>query len=164
MESKKERDLSIGLVAYFYDPSSFSKLFNYFNVSNDYETCNGTDTTIEIRDVSYENLKELLKIKDETVPYLIDVRNRSEIVETYLLPKAVNVPLHELNEAFRLPKDKFQEKYGKYKAEKSHSNLIIYCRSGARAVEGYRCLYSMGYINIKRYKGSYLEWNERLEQ
>lgn len=51
-----------------------------------------TNTNIKINDVSYENLKKLLDTKDETTPYLIDVRNKSEILETSLLPKAVNVP------------------------------------------------------------------------
>ena len=51
----------------------------------------------------------------------------------------------ELTEAFSLPDDEFEQKYGAPKPPKDVDNLVVYCRSGVRAAAGCEELSKLGF-------------------
>ena len=107
------------------------------------------------RDIHYQALKEYLKLDS---PFLIDVRNRSELNSPGQIPGSVCVPLHEiLHGAFELPSRDFKERYGFEKPTKS-SVLVLTCRSGRRILVAENYLKSYEYQNIRVYPGSFKDW------
>lgn len=98
------------------------------------------------------------RMVSEKTGILIDVRNPPELEDTGKIGDAINVPLGELTEAFNLPDDEFERKYGAPKPPKDADNLVVYCRSGVRAAAGCEELGKLGFDNVKRYAGSMNEW------
>jgi len=78
---------------------------------------------------------------------LLDVRTSEEFKAGHL-PKAVNIPRGTLE--FMI---------GKHYPEKD-VEIVVYCRTDARAALCARCLSDMGYTNIKNLKGAFKAWGE----
>ena len=78
---------------------------------------------------------------------LIDVRTSEEFKAGHL-PKAVNIPRGTLE--FLI---------GKHYPQKD-LEIIVYCRTDARAALCARSLSDMGYTNVKNLKGAFKAWGE----
>ncbi|XP_071527782.1 rhodanese domain-containing protein CG4456-like [Panulirus ornatus] len=108
--------------------------------------------------IAYEELRQALEA--DTV-LLIDVRNRWELEETGRLPRSVNLPLPEIEEAIKLSEDEFMRKYGFPKPMPEATNVVLTCRSGRRIQVAWKKLEPLGYCNVRLYFGSYLDWKAR---
>ena len=93
--------------------------------------------SIENKEISYKNLKELMKNK--TV-YLIDVRSNQEYEEGHL-DGAINISLYNI--------EKQIVNYVKNKTD----IIILYCSSGGRSREAKRILENLGYEEVYNLKG-----------
>lgn len=111
---------------------------------------------IKTNDVTASDVERMV---NEKSGILIDVRNPNELEETGKIGDAINVPLGEISEAFNLPDDEFEKKYGAPKPPKDADNLVVYCRSGVRAMSGCEELSKLGFDKVKRYPGSMMEWS-----
>ncbi|CAH8614658.1 unnamed protein product [Heterobilharzia americana] len=91
--------------------------------------------------IDVDSLKEMMKrgsIK------LIDVREPDELKEAGEIPNAVNIPLDQIEEAFRMDEVAFREKYKIEKPDIS-DNLVFSCRSGVRSMRALKIVQDMGY-------------------
>ena len=93
--------------------------------------------SIENKEISYKNLKELMKNK--TV-YLIDVRSNQEYDEWHL-DGAINISLYNI-----------EKQIGNYVKNKTDI-IILYCSSGGRSREAKRILENLGYEEVYNLKG-----------
>lgn len=93
--------------------------------------------SIENKEISYKNLKELMKNK--TV-YLIDVRSNREYEEGHL-DGAINISLYNI-----------EKQIGNYVKNKTDI-IILYCSSGGRSREAKRILENLGYEEVYNLKG-----------
>ena len=93
--------------------------------------------SIENKEISYKNLKELMKNK--TV-YLIDVRSNQEYEEGHL-DGAINISIYNI-----------EKQIGNYVKNKTDI-IILYCSSGGRSREAKRILENLGYEEVYNLKG-----------
>ena len=93
--------------------------------------------SIENKEISYKNLKELMKNK--TV-YLIDVRSNQEYEEGHL-DGAINISMYNI--------EKEISNYVKNK----NDLIILYCSSGGRSREAKKTLENLGYQHVYNLKG-----------
>lgn len=80
----------------------------------------------------------------KTAPYLLDVRTQEEFAEGHV-PHAANIPVQELETRLaEVPKDR---------------DVVVYCRSGARATRAAALLREKGYTRISEMTGSMMAWD-----
>jgi rhodanese-related sulfurtransferase len=91
------------------------------------------------------------KIENGEDIILLDVRQPEEYEEIHLRD-ALLLPVEELS-------GQTLEKIGLGNASKD-KEIIIYCRSGARAQVAYNIMSSLGYTNIKSSAGGMIHWQE----
>lgn len=89
-----------------------------------------------------EDAKQLIK---EKKAQLVDVRT-SEEFETSKLPKAINIPLQDI------------DKLGVFMLNKSLP-VVLFCRSGQRSHMAMQILMAQGFSEVHNL-GSYRVWNE----
>ncbi|KAK1787754.1 hypothetical protein P4O66_016230 [Electrophorus voltai] len=104
--------------------------------------------------VTYEQLKEMIATGNVQ---LFDVRNPDEFEEGSI-PGATNIPLGDLEKAFRLTPDQFRQHYGVSMPEKSDCNFILHCQRGRRSLTALETLKPLGYVRARHYAGGYSEW------
>jgi len=111
----------------------------------------------QIQDVEFEELQKGLE--DDSL-VLVDVRDSEELKVQGRIPKAINIPLPEIPDAFRnLSDDQFKEKYG---FAKNADNLVFSCRSGRRAEAAINHVFEGGASqNFKLYRGSFMDWEAK---
>jgi rhodanese-related sulfurtransferase len=97
--------------------------------------------------ISPKEAKERLASGEKV--FLIDVRTPEEYKEGHI-PKSILVPL-----------DSLRGKIEKAVPQKD-SEIIVYCRSGARAGTGQSELIKMGYTNVKNL-GGIMSWPYEIE-
>lgn len=110
------------------------KMVKFFKIINKNYT-RGSD---EIREIDYEELKELL-IEDNDIE-IVDIRSPQEFEEKRI-KYAINIPLYELNkkaESLLPDKDKL---------------IVLYCGCGIRSKKAYKILKEKGYTNLYSLKG-----------
>ena len=92
----------------------------------------------DVREIDYENLKELIK-SDEKIK-IVDIRSPQEFEEKRI-KYAINIPLYDLKKRYkRLLSDKDEI-------------IVLYCGSGIRSKKAYKILKEEGYANIYSLKG-----------
>ncbi|XP_023336817.1 thiosulfate sulfurtransferase/rhodanese-like domain-containing protein 3 [Eurytemora carolleeae] len=106
-------------------------------------------------DLSFEGLKKSLELERIL---LIDVRNRSELVDPGQIPGSVNLPLHEIPQAFELSPQQFEEKYNFTVPEPLDRNIVLTCRSGKRILVAKERMEALGYEYLRLYRGSFNDW------
>ncbi len=97
--------------------------------------------------ISPKEAKERLASGDRV--FLIDVRTTEEYKEGHI-PKSILVPL-----------DSLRGKIEKVVSDKN-SEIIVYCRSGARAGTAQNEMIKMGYTNVKNL-GGIMQWPYEIE-
>ncbi len=91
-----------------------------------------------IREISYRELKELIKTNTEIE--IVDIRSPQEYAENKIR-FAINIPLYDLKkEASKLLKDK-------------NKTIILYCQHGSRSKKAYEILENQGYTNLYSLRG-----------
>lgn len=99
---------------------------------------NNTRNMNSVREIDYENLKELIK-SDEDIK-IVDIRSPQEFEERRI-KYAINIPLYDLNKksSCLLPdKDKL---------------IVLYCGCGIRSKKAYKLLEEKGYTNLYSLEG-----------
>jgi len=113
----------------------------------------------KVQDIEFEELKQGL---DGDTLVLIDVRDSEELKVQGRIPKAINIPLPEIPDAFRnLTDDQFKEKYG---FAKNADNLVFSCRSGRRAEAAINHVFegsSSPQQPFRLYRGSFMDWEAK---
>lgn len=107
-----------------------------------------------MQSISREELKKLIDTGRNYV--LIDVREKEEL-NYGMIPTAKNIPLHEIQEAFSLSEQGFQEKYAFPKPQKNDT-VIFYCRTGGRSAMATTSAEQQGFLSAKNYAGSIYDW------
>eukprot|EP00092_Neocalanus_flemingeri_P028068 GFUD01030473.1.p1 GENE.GFUD01030473.1~~GFUD01030473.1.p1 ORF type:complete len:233 (+),score=69.59 GFUD01030473.1:70-768(+) len=105
--------------------------------------------------VDFNSLSMLLQ---ENRIILLDVRNSTELVNPGKIPGSVNVPLHEIPEAFLLGPEQFLEKYKFQLPAKDARNVVLTCRSGRRVKVAIKRLEPLGFTRLRNYEGSFKDW------
>ncbi|XP_030556307.1 rhodanese domain-containing protein CG4456 [Drosophila novamexicana] len=109
---------------------------------------------------SYEEVKD---VPNQPSTYLVDVRNKTELAETGVLPASINIPLPDLEKAFNLPDKDFEKSYGRVKPP-IDAVLIFSCKAGGRAARAANLAKTLGFFNAKAYAGSWTEWEQKQGQ
>ena len=105
--------------------------------------------------ISFKELKEAL-ILDSI--FLIDLRTRSEIASKGKIPKSFSIPIEELfHGALEMTNKNFHNRYGFKKPIKS-VELIVFDSRGKYATQAGKYLKSLGYQQVKVYKGGFDDW------
>ncbi len=99
----------------------------------------------QIAQVTVEQVKKDMDAGKKFV--LLDVRS-SEEFDAGHLPKAVNIP-----------RGKLEFMIGKFSPNKD-TEIVLYCRTDARAALATKTLKDMGYTNVKNLKGAFKAWGE----
>lgn len=89
---------------------------------------------------------------------LLDVRNRTELNDVGQIPNSVCVPLHEIEDGFKLTQEEFVQRYGFEKPPTDAQNVVLTCRSGRRVLVADRILKRQGYGQLRIYSGSFKDW------
>ncbi|XP_037073501.1 thiosulfate sulfurtransferase/rhodanese-like domain-containing protein 3 [Pollicipes pollicipes] len=107
--------------------------------------------------IAFEELQPLVRAN---AIFLLDVRNRSELLDQGRPPNSHNLPLHELNEALTLTAAAFREKYG-FVLPPPEQEMVLMCYSGLRAEAAAAKMIPAGYGNLRLYYGSFKDWARR---
>jgi rhodanese-related sulfurtransferase len=126
---------------------------------NEAVTFNSVDEMIDaakadVEFISAADIKAKIDAEDEYL--LIDVRSQQEYKKGYILT-SVNIPRGVLE--FRMKKESFWEDEMLYMPE-SNELIIIYCKSGKRAILAAATLKSMGYTNVKTMTEGFNDFKE----
>jgi rhodanese-related sulfurtransferase len=87
---------------------------------------------------------------------ILDVREPAEF-KIGAIPTANLIPLSEITAAFKMETKQFKIKYGMEIPDKNEP-VYVYCRSGKRSTDAAELLSKLGYVDIKNYTGSFLDW------
>ncbi|XP_066145042.1 rhodanese domain-containing protein CG4456-like [Euwallacea fornicatus] len=111
--------------------------------------------------VHFDEFQNLIKDCNVTV---IDVRQPEELAEHGALPRAINIPLGEVEDVLKnLSDDQFLKKYGCKKPQKD-SPIIFSCRSGIRSEKAQIAALKLEFTNVKNYLGGWTEWTEKTKK
>ena len=88
---------------------------------------------------------------------LIDVRNRSELLDPGRIPNSLNLPLPELERALAMAPDQFFDTYG-FTLPERDQEMVLTCRSGRRIQTAAARLIPSGYSNVRLFYDSYKGW------
>lgn len=102
----------------------------------------------EIVNINTEQLKVALDKNSDTV--LIDVRTRSEIVETGSIRMGQNKQVNRGWLEFQI---------GEHVTDKS-TPIVVYCGQNLRSPLAAKTLTDMGYTNVKNYSDGFFKWKE----
>lgn len=111
-------------------------------------------------DVSYEQLKHLLAGRKAVV---IDVREPWELREYGVIPGSINVPLGQVNTAFQLGPEEFNEKYGGEMPQQTDT-IVFTCLAGVRSKTALNAAASLGYKDVQHYLGGWQDWAKNEQQ
>ncbi|XP_032070718.1 thiosulfate sulfurtransferase/rhodanese-like domain-containing protein 3 [Thamnophis elegans] len=113
-------------------------------------------STAEDHNVSYQQLKDLLKSK---AIRLIDVREKWEIAEHGKIPGSIHIPLGEVLKALQMDSEHFKEKYDQDMPSKS-DHVMFSCLAGVRSKQAIAVAKSLGFSRVQHFPGGYKEWLE----
>lgn len=95
-----------------------------------------------------------------TSPILIDVREPGELRTTGRIPTSVNLPLSSCPDAFFLPADEFEERFG-FEKPREGRGVVFYCKAGVRSRAAAALASEGGWGPVGEFPGSWLEWEGR---
>lgn len=108
----------------------------------------------EVEMISLLDFKTLYDSGDPVV--IIDVRTVPEHNAGFI-PYSISIPRGVLE--FRIGKERVWDAEGMYPPVKEDL-IIVYCKSGNRAVLAAKAIQDFGYTNVKWLEGSWLKWKE----
>ncbi|RMZ88303.1 hypothetical protein DV736_g4474, partial [Chaetothyriales sp. CBS 134916] len=92
---------------------------------------------------------------------LIDVREPAELASTGTIPTAINVPVASAPDAFFLPVEEFEAKYG-FERPGDDKEVVFFCKAGVRSTAAARLAAKAGFGGkVGEFPGSWNEWVER---
>ncbi|XP_066245353.1 rhodanese domain-containing protein CG4456-like [Euwallacea similis] len=158
------------LINMFNGPCPFSRVCGLVNTfkpryisaydftSRKLSSCPAPSNLVKVHFDEFQNL-----IKDCNIT-VIDVRQPEELVEHGALPRAINIPLGDIEDVLKnLSDDQFLKKYGHKKPQKN-SPIIFSCRSGIRSEKAQIAALKLNFTNVKNYLGGWTEWAEKTKK
>ncbi|XP_067949489.1 thiosulfate:glutathione sulfurtransferase-like [Watersipora subatra] len=88
---------------------------------------------------------ELARMIRSNAIQLFDVRDKHEVHSTGMIPTSVNIPLDELENAFKLQRAEFKARYGVEMPFKQDLNIVTTCYKGSRSKTAMEKLHKLGY-------------------
>jgi len=115
-----------------------------------------------VNEISVEDLKTKFINKEPFL--LLDVRKPSEYKNGFINDdfvysshlKPINLPRGILE--FKIDNDKFWKAFKEEMPDKDSTQIIIYCKSGARGILSAKTLLILGYQNVKNLSGGWNAW------
>ncbi|KRT80470.1 hypothetical protein AMK59_7742 [Oryctes borbonicus] len=105
---------------------------------------------------------EVNQLKDDEGVLLIDVREPKELLETGIIPGAINIPVATLEDVLKnLTPEEFLAKYQREKPQRD-TPIVFSCRSGNRSTKALDIALNLGYTNLKNYTGGWNDWAKHL--
>ncbi|XP_013861762.1 thiosulfate sulfurtransferase/rhodanese-like domain-containing protein 1 [Austrofundulus limnaeus] len=108
--------------------------------------------------VSYSDLKRLVENSQDLI--LIDVRTGSEVARQRI-PRAIHIPLDEVEAALQMTPEGFKAKYGIQKPAADAPELVFHCQSGKRGIVAMNKAHRLGYLTTRNFPGGCNEWFAR---
>ncbi|XP_072839912.2 thiosulfate:glutathione sulfurtransferase isoform X2 [Pogona vitticeps] len=121
------------------------------------KSAQGQDSMEKAKVISYEELKTLLQ---QGKPHVFDVRSAEEVAGGRI-PDSINIPVAEVEEAFKMDPETFQAKYGVEKPQPDQEDLVFHCQMGRRGARATELAASLGYTKARNFAGGYKEWSEK---
>ncbi|OBT81351.1 hypothetical protein VE02_09994 [Pseudogymnoascus sp. 03VT05] len=109
---------------------------------------------------SFEEVRTHAQNPTPTSPILIDVREPGELHTTGRIPTSVNLPLSSCPDAFFLPADEFEERFG-FEKPREDRGAVFYCKAGVRSRAAAALAREGGWEKVGEFPGSWLEWEGR---
>ncbi|OBT75410.1 hypothetical protein VF21_05718 [Pseudogymnoascus sp. 05NY08] len=109
---------------------------------------------------SFEEVRTHAQNPTPTSPILIDVREPGELHTTGRIPTSVNLPLSSCPDAFFLPADEFEERFG-FEKPREDRGVVFYCKAGVRSRAAAALAREGGWEKVGEFPGSWLEWEGR---
>ncbi|XP_046573110.1 thiosulfate:glutathione sulfurtransferase-like isoform X2 [Haliotis rubra] len=103
-------------------------------------------TELPVDDVNID-VTQLQSAMQKENPYLIDIREPQELVESGGIPEALNIPLGELESALEMAPHAYKSLYGREKPDANKTTLILFCARGNRS---YRAVMMTRELGFKR--------------
>ncbi len=111
---------------------------------------------MEVKIISTEALEQLMR--DHPRLFLIDVRRPEEIKDYGSIEeKAKNVPVQEIESAFALSPEDFEQTY-QFPKPSVNDEIVVYCRTGSRSHMAAEFLLGNGFLDVRNYKDSVQGW------
>lgn len=123
-----------------------------------FASASGKVTLSSATPLTFEEFEEYRAKKSATI---IDLRQPEELVSDGIIPRATNIPMAEVESAFRMSTTEFESKYGVMKPRQDDP-VIFLCRRGIRAAEANDFVrWTFKYNNTAVYSGSQ-DWNAKM--
>ncbi|XP_067670448.1 thiosulfate:glutathione sulfurtransferase-like [Haliotis asinina] len=103
-----------------------------------------TDLPVDDVNIDVTQLKSAMEKGD---PYLIDIREPQELVESGGIHEALNIPLGELESALEMAPQAYKSLFGREKPDANKTTLILFCARGNRS---YRAVTMTRELGFKR--------------
>lgn len=91
---------------------------------------------------------------------LVDVREAAELRSTGKIPGAINIPVTTSPDAFFLPEEEFEDKFG-FERPPKDAELVFYCKAGVRSRAAAGLAREAGWKNTGEFRGAWNEWFEK---
>ncbi|KAK5998206.1 Altered inheritance of mitochondria protein 42 [Cladobotryum mycophilum] len=107
---------------------------------------------------NFDEIKKLVETSDvEEKVVIVDVREPGELLQTGIIPGAINIPITTAVQSFHVSEQDFQDMYG-FERPPKDANLLFYCRAGVRARAAAGLAQHAGWTSVGEYPGSWLDW------
>ncbi|KAK6336827.1 hypothetical protein TWF718_009616 [Orbilia javanica] len=114
------------------------------------------DEVEALKVVTFEEVKKLSENPDPK-RLIVDVREPHELQKSGIIPNSVNVPFSTSPDAWFLPPDSFEDRFG-FEKPSEDTELVFSCKAGIRGNAAARIARSAGYGSVASYEGSWLDW------
>ncbi|KAL2398845.1 hypothetical protein ABEF93_005638 [Exophiala dermatitidis] len=109
---------------------------------------------------TFEEIKSITSQPDPN-RILIDVREPHELKQTGKIPGSRNLPVQSAADAFFLPAEEFEERFGFEKPDANNKEVIFYCKAGVRSRAAAQLAQRAGWAGkIAEFPGSWIEWEK----
>lgn len=106
---------------------------------------------------------EMSKLVQSGQGIIIEIRRHDEIQEHGMMDGAHHIPLDELQAAFELPDDQFEQRYGLKRPHTDGSEIVFTCRSGRRSKIALEIAKGFGFTKARHFPGGWNSWIEKTQ-
>ena len=85
------------------------------------------------------------------------MREPRELADTGCIPSALNIPLQTSPDAFFLPEEEFEDKFG-FERPSKDQEVVFYCKAGVRSRAAAGLAREAGWKRTAEFRGSMDEW------
>ncbi|KUL88542.1 hypothetical protein ZTR_05377 [Talaromyces verruculosus] len=145
------------------------------NVNHQQRRKYSSENASGIKSIGFDDINTKISLSPSSPPsniILIDVREPAELAATGIIPGAVSIPLASQPDAYFLPAEEFETRFGYAKPSadaaagevpEGKKEIVFYCKAGVRAQAAAQLAVQAGYDpdTLGVYHGSWLDWSSR---